>query len=123
MSFKGITGYNRDDLHIQIIDYRQFLHILPICCELSDNLKKDFLLLLYHTQSHLSTQNVRSGCGQKYYNIFLTNYYKQNIIIFYYSSVEFKLLPRFSQIPTTQLTNLVVTESIEAEFQFRLPVG
>ena len=55
MSFKGIIGYNRDDLHIQIIDYRQFLHFLPIYCELSDNLKKDFLLLLYHTQSHLST--------------------------------------------------------------------
>ena len=74
------------DLHIQIIDYRQFLHFLPIYCELSDNLKKDFLLSLYHIQPYLSTLEhpfERTGCGQKYYNIFLTNYHKQNIIIFY----------------------------------------
>ena len=57
MSFKGITGYNRDDLHIQIIDYRQILHILPMYCELSDNLKKDFLLSLYHIKTHLSIPN------------------------------------------------------------------
>ena len=74
------------DLHFSIIDYRQFLHILPIYCELSDNLKKDFLLLLYHIFPICQALNVRStrtGRGQKYYNIFLTKHYKQNIIIFY----------------------------------------
>lgn len=68
------------DLHIQIIEHRQFFNFLPIYCELSDNLKKDFLLLLYHTHLHLSIPNTRSGARGGVKNIiifFLTNYHKK----------------------------------------------
>lgn len=69
------------DLHIEIIDYRQILHFLPIYCELSDNLKKDFLLLLYHTHLCLSTPNTRSSAQSVDLDIFK---YIQNSNIFKY---------------------------------------
>jgi len=83
------------DLHIQIIDYRQILHFLPIYCELSDNLKKDFLLSLYHTHLRLSTPNICSSARGMGLDIFK---YIKALDIFKYIQTNIDRLATFAEI-------------------------